>query len=184
MPCDKNCEMIYQWLEPGKLCAGRQKGGTTLVVPWLGLCTFTAGAAGSIPIRGTNIPCTLGEKKKKDRKEKVRGKKEDGIWEIKIMLAPCKVHEVIKGKVHTVETQNQPRSCTGCSSGLKCVWVYTLGDSENVIGIGVIGIGILRRWLLRYREIVQRVVDACRRNNWELWMFNKPSFLRLSIYDL
>lgn len=61
------------------------------------------------------------------------------------MLVPCKVHEVLKGKVHIVETQNQPSSCTGCSSGLKCVWVYTLGDSENVIGIGVIIIGILRR---------------------------------------
>ena len=48
------------------------------------------------------------------------------------MLAPCKVHEVIKGKIHIVETQNQPSSCTGCSSGLKYVWVCTLGDSENV----------------------------------------------------
>lgn len=184
MPCDKNCEMICQWLEPGKHCVGGQKGGTTLVVPWLGFWTFTAGAAGSIPIQGTKIPYTMHLGGEKKRQEKVRGKKEDGIWETKIMLAPCKVHEVTKGKVHIVETQNQPCNCTGCSSGLKCVWVYTLGDSENVIGTGVIVIGIPRRWLLRYRELVQRVVDACRRNNWELWMFNKPSFLRVSIYDL
>ncbi|KAB0378442.1 hypothetical protein FD755_010020, partial [Muntiacus reevesi] len=39
----------------------------------------------------------------------------------------------IKGKIHIVGTQSQPSSCTGCSSGLKYVWVYTLGDSENTL---------------------------------------------------
>ena len=51
------------------------------MVPWLGLCTFTAGAAGSIPIRGTNIPCTLGEKKKKRQKGKSERKKRG--WDLR-----------------------------------------------------------------------------------------------------
>ena len=38
--------------------------------PWLGFWTFTAGAAGSIPIQGTKIPYTmhLGGKKKERKK--------------------------------------------------------------------------------------------------------------------
>ena len=37
---------------------GQQKhtGGNSLVVQWLGLCTFTAGGTGSIPDWGTKIP--------------------------------------------------------------------------------------------------------------------------------
>lgn len=50
------------------------------MVPWLGFCTFMAG---SITIQGSKTPYVmhLGGKnrKKKDRKEKVRGKKEEGI---------------------------------------------------------------------------------------------------------
>ena len=49
-----------------------------MVVPWP--CTFMAGAAGSVPIQGTKIPYAMHlggkiEKKKKGRKEKVRGEK-------------------------------------------------------------------------------------------------------------
>ena len=48
-------------------CIRRMLCGTSLVVPLLGLCTFTAGRSGSIPGWGTKIPEALDTvKKEKD----------------------------------------------------------------------------------------------------------------------
>ena len=40
-------------------------GGTSLVIPWLRLCNFTASDVGSIPCCGTKIPHVTRQKKKK-----------------------------------------------------------------------------------------------------------------------
>ena len=43
----------------------KQRKGNSLVVQWLGLCAFTAGALGLIPGRRTKIPQAAQPKKKK-----------------------------------------------------------------------------------------------------------------------
>ena len=45
--------------------------GTSLVVPWLRLCTSTAGDTGSIPRQGTKIPLVLGAVQKDKKKKKI-----------------------------------------------------------------------------------------------------------------
>ena len=52
------------------------KGRNSLVVQWLGLCTFTAESLGSIPGLGTQIACTPEKKRKEKKKKKKQNKRQ------------------------------------------------------------------------------------------------------------
>ena len=65
--CGEKGTLVHCWWECNWRFLKKLKMGNSLAVQWLGLCSFTVEATGSIPGRGTKIPQAVqrGQKKKK-----------------------------------------------------------------------------------------------------------------------
>ena len=78
------------------------EGGKSLVIQWLGPCTFTTSGQGSIPVQGIKIPQALWHGEKRERENKRETSEElkmffVWVWVMTTHVYPCaKIHQAVK----------------------------------------------------------------------------------------